>query len=84
MGPVEYELLEALWSHFGTPNVGIGEEEDLLGSVTFQAGQPGLTAVNGHVVLIGSKGLSYPAIIRNVLSLRDDAIDLNQLKGYGT
>lgn len=49
---VQDVLFEALRSLFSTPNVAIGNEEELLRCVLLQAGQTGFSAVQGYVILI--------------------------------
>ena len=69
-------LLQALRVLIGTPICRIRDEEQLLGCESLQAGKTRLGSVDGDVVLVGAESLADPAVVGNVLALRNDPVDL--------
>ncbi len=58
------------------PDIGVGEEEDLLGSEALQSGQLPFATVGGYIVLVGPEGFSQAPIVSNVFPLGSASVNL--------
>lgn len=69
-------LLETLGCFDSAPQVGVREEEDLIGRELLQTGQLRLSSVGGHVEVVGSVSFTQTAVVGNVLALSCHSVHL--------
>lgn len=73
----DHHLLEFLLAHLGAPDGGRGHPEQLPAGIV-DSGEEVLLTISGDPLVVGQVGLLDAAVVRDVLSLGVDAV---QLKG---
>jgi len=71
-------VLERFRSVLGAPHVGGTYPEHLLRSVVLESGQPGFDAVSFGPHVVRVVRLLHAAVVRDVLALRVDAVQLRK------